>query len=249
MATNPLAGIPANTSSMGLGNFIQPAIGLGMTGVSLWQQAQARRRLNNLQAPTAPQATRNELLSGRIAEAQREAQLGSPALRREAEASTARSTEQLRQAAAGMGGATYGAMMQQQAANADSARRDAILQDEMLRMQRQQQLNQLLGMRTQENQFADQLAMQDYQNRFSNFANMQQGMLGDVAQANQNVLSATAYTTDELGGLLDNYMRYRKSLRPSASAVGNLATTNSLGLKRRIEPFSFERPTFQNRGF
>lgn len=201
---------PKSTGSeFGAASFIEPAIGLGMLGVGLWQQSEAQRRLRGLQQPTAPLPTRNELLSGRIAEAQREAQLGSPALRREAEASTARGTEQTRQVASQLGGATYGAMMQQQAANADAARRDAILQDEMLRMRRQAQLDQLLGMRTQENQFADQMGMQQYQNQFSNFANMQRGMMGDVAQGNQNVLAATANLAGNMDSLFEQYRKYR----------------------------------------
>lgn len=208
-----LQGISPNRGSFGASNFIEPAMNLGLLGVSLWQQRQAQQRLKNLQQPSAPQATRNEALSGRISEAQQQASIGSPALRRDAEASAARSTEQVRQAAAGLGGATYGAMMQQQAANADAGRRDAILQDEMLKMRRQQQLDALLGMRTQENQFADQMAMRDYQNRFANFAQMQTGMLGDVAQGNQNLLSSSVNTLGSMGDLFNQYRQYKSMNR------------------------------------
>jgi hypothetical protein len=200
---------PKDNSGFGAASFIEPAIGLGMLGVSLFQQREAQRRLRNLQQPTAPLPTRNELLSGRISQAQREAELGSPALRREADASAARSTEQARQVASQLGGATYGAMMQQQAANTDAGRRDAVLQDEMLRMRRQQQLDQLIGMRSQENQFADQMGMQQYQNQFANFAQQQRGMMGDVAQGTTNVLASGAYTAQGVGGLFDQYRKYK----------------------------------------
>jgi hypothetical protein len=240
-----LGDIPArNASSMGAGSFIEPAMNIGLAGVSLWQQREARRRLLNLQQPTAPQATRNELLSGRISEAQREAQIGSPALRRAAEASTSRAGEQTRQVAASLGGATYGAMMQQQAATGDAARRDALLQDEMLRMRRQQQLDQLLGMRTQENQFADQMGMQQYQNQFANFAQMQRGMMGDVAQGNQNLLSAGASTLGSMGDLFNQYRTFRQlNQQQPASAM---PVTNALGVNRRVSPLTFERPTLQS---
>jgi hypothetical protein len=200
---------PKDDSGFGAASFIEPAIGLGMLGVSLFQQREAQRRLRNLQQPTAPLPTRNELLSGRISQAQREAELGSPALRREADASAARSTEQARQVASQLGGATYGAMMQQQAANTDAGRRDAILQDEMLRMRRQQQLDQLIGMRSQENQFADQMGMQQYQNQFANFAQQQRGLMGDIAQGTTNVLASGAYTAQGVGGLFDQYRKYK----------------------------------------
>jgi hypothetical protein len=200
---------PKDNSGFGAASFIEPAIGLGMLGVSLFQQREAQRRLRNLQQPTAPLPTRNELLSGRISQAQREAELGSPALRREADASAARSTEQARQVASQLGGATYGAMMQQQAANTDAGRRDAVLQDEMLRMRRQQQLDQLIGMRSQENQFADQMGMQQYQNQFANFAQQQRGLMGDIAQGTTNVLASGAYTAQGVGGLFDQYRKYK----------------------------------------
>lgn len=200
---------PKDDSGFGAASFIEPAIGLGMLGVSLFQQREAQRRLRNLQQPTAPLPTRNELLSGRISQAQREAELGSPALRREADASAARSTEQARQVASQLGGATYGAMMQQQAANTDAGRRDAVLQDEMLRMRRQQQLDQLIGMRSQENQFADQMGMQQYQNQFANFAQQQRGLMGDIAQGTTNVLASGAYTAQGVGGLFDQYRKYK----------------------------------------
>jgi hypothetical protein len=210
MAEPFLSGIkPKDTSGFGAASFIEPAIGLGMLGVSLFQQREAQRRLRNLQQPTAPLPTRNELLSGRISQAQREAELGSPALRREADASAARSTEQARQVASQLGGATYGAMMQQQAANTDAGRRDAVLQDEMLRMRRQQQLDQLIGMRSQENQFADQMGMQQYQNQFANFAQQQRGLMGDIAQGTTNVLASGAYTAQGVGGLFDQYRKYK----------------------------------------
>jgi hypothetical protein len=200
---------PKDNSGFGAASFIEPAIGLGMLGVSLFQQREAQRRLRNLQQPTAPLPTRNELLSGRISQAQREAELGSPALRREADASAARSTEQARQVASQLGGATYGAMMQQQAANTDAGRRDAVLQDEMLRMRRQQQLDQLIGMRSQENQFADQMGMQQYQNQFANFAQQQRGLMGDIAQGTTNILASGAYTAQGVGGLFDQYRKYK----------------------------------------
>jgi hypothetical protein len=200
---------PKDNSGFGAASFIEPAIGLGMLGVSLFQQREAQRRLRELQQPTAPLPTRNELLSGRISQAQREAELGSPALRREADASAARSTEQARQVASQLGGATYGAMMQQQAANTDAGRRDAVLQDEMLRMRRQQQLDQLIGMRSQENQFADQMGMQQYQNQFANFAQQQRGLMGDIAQGTTNVLASGAYTAQGVGGLFDQYRKYK----------------------------------------
>jgi len=200
---------PKDDSGFGAASFIEPAIGLGMLGVSLFQQREAQRRLRNLQQPAAPLPTRNELLSGRISQAQREAELGSPALRREADASAARSTEQARQVASQLGGATYGAMMQQQAANTDAGRRDAVLQDEMLRMRRQQQLDQLIGMRSQENQFADQMGMQQYQNQFANFAQQQRGLMGDIAQGTTNVLASGAYTAQGVGGLFDQYRKYK----------------------------------------
>lgn len=210
MAPPLLSGIkPKDTSGYGAASFIEPAIGLGMLGVSLYQQREAQRRLRGLQQPTAPLPTRNELLSGRISQAQQLAELGSPAMRREADASAARSTEQARQVASQLGGATYGAMMQQQAANTDASRRDAILEDEMLRMRRQQQLDQLIGMRSQENQFADQMGMQQYQNQFANFAQQQRGMMGDIAQGTTNVLASGAYTAQGVGGLFDQYRKYK----------------------------------------
>jgi hypothetical protein len=238
-----LSDIPAK-SQFGAASFIEPAANLGMLGVSLWQQREAQRRLRNLQQPQAPQATRNELLTGRIAQAQREAELGSPVMRRQAEASTARAAEQTRQAAAGMGGATYGAMMQQQAATGDAARRDALLQDEMLRMRRQQQLDQLLGMRTQENQFANQMQMQQYQNQFANFAQMQRGMLGDVAQGNQNLLSAGAASLGSMGELFNQYRTFSEAQRLAeqqrVNALGRQGLAmplgsglNSAGARRR----------------
>lgn len=210
MAEPLLSGItPKDTSGFGAASFIEPAIGLGMLGVSLFQQREAQRRLRGLQQPTAPLPTRNELLSGRISQAQQLAELGSPAMRREADASAARSTEQARQVASQLGGATYGAMMQQQAANTDASRRGAILEDEMLRMRRQQQLDQLIGMRSQENQFADQMGMQQYQNQFANFAQQQRGMMGDVAQGTTNVLASGAYTAQGVGGLFDQYRKFK----------------------------------------
>jgi hypothetical protein len=100
-------------------------------------------------------------------------------------------------------------MMQQQAANTDAGRRDAVLQDEMLRMRRQQQLDQLIGMRSQENQFADQMGMQQYQNQFANFAQQQRGLMGDIAQGTTNVLASGAYTAQGVGGLFDQYRKYK----------------------------------------
>jgi hypothetical protein len=237
-----LDGISPNKGSFGASNFIEPAMNLGLLGVSLWQQRQAQQRLRGLQQPSAPQATRNEALSGRISEAQQQASIGSPALRRNAEASTARSTEQLRQAAAGMGGATYGAMMQQQSANADAGRRDAILQDEMLKMRRQQQLDGLLGMRTQENQFADQMQMQDYQNRFANFAQMQRGMLGDVAQSYTNILGAGQLTGNSMGDLFGQYKQYKAmNQKPTSQFVPKLgAGAQRLQMDYQQDPLNMD---------
>ena len=234
MAPPLLSGIkPKDTSGYGAASFIEPAIGLGMLGVSLYQQREAQRRLRGLQQPTAPLPTRNELLSGRISQAQQLAELGSPAMRREADASAARSTEQARQVASQLGGATYGAMMQQQAANTDASRRDAILEDEMLRMRRQQQLDQLIGMRSQENQFADQMGMQQYQNQFANFAQQQRGMMGDIAQGTTNVLASGAYTAQGVGGLFDQYRKFKAlNQEPIRNTAGTFTPKLGAGAQR-----------------
>jgi hypothetical protein len=61
-----------------------------------------------------------------------------------------------------MGGATYGAMMQNQIAAADRGRRSGLVEDEELRMQRQGQLDNLIGQQMNEDARLDQMAMQGY---------------------------------------------------------------------------------------
>ena len=135
---------------------------LGSLGLSAGQNIAARRRLQNLRQPMRPQMTRNPLLSQRLAQAQQEAQLGNDLLRREREASTAMALERGRQVASQMGGATYGAMMQNQIAAADRGRRSGLVEDEELRMQRQGQLDNLIGQQMNEDARLDQMAMQGY---------------------------------------------------------------------------------------
>jgi hypothetical protein len=138
------------------------ALQLGSLGLSAGQSIAARRRLQQLRQPIRPQATRNPLLSQRLAQAQQEAQLGNDLLRREREASTAMGLERGRQVASQMGGATYGAMMQNQIAAADRQRRGGLVEDEQLRMQRQGQLDNLIGQQMNEDARLDQMAMQGY---------------------------------------------------------------------------------------
>jgi hypothetical protein len=64
-------------------------------------------------------------------------------------------------------------------------------------------------MRSQENQFADQMGMQQYQNQFANFAQQQRGLMGDIAQGTTNVLASGAYTAQGVGGLFDQYRKYK----------------------------------------
>jgi hypothetical protein len=138
------------------------ALQLGSLGLSAGQSIAARRRLQQLRQPIRPQATRNPLLSQRLAQAQQEAQLGNDLLRREREASTAMGLERGRQVASQMGGATYGAMMQNQIAAADRQRRSGLVEDEQLRMQRQGQLDNLIGQQMNEDARLDQMAMQGF---------------------------------------------------------------------------------------
>jgi hypothetical protein len=138
------------------------ALQLGSLGLSAGQSIAARRRLQQLRQPIRPQATRNPLLSQRLAQAQQEAQLGNDLLRREREASTAMGLERGRQVASQMGGATYGAMMQNQIAAADRGRRSGLVEDEQLRMQRQGQLDNLIGQQMNEDARLDQMAMQGF---------------------------------------------------------------------------------------
>jgi len=168
------------------------ALQLGSLGFSAIQTRNARRRLEALTQPNAPLPTRNPLLAQRISQAQQEAQLGTDVFRREREASTARATEQGRQISSQMGGATYGAMMQNQLATADRARREGLVQDEGLRMQRQQQLDQLINMDMSQDARADQMNMQRFGAEF-NFFNRQFEMYNaNQLQGQQNMLNSFA---------------------------------------------------------
>ena len=53
------------------------------------------------------------------------------------------------------------------------------------------------------------MAMQQYQNQFANFAQQQRGMMGDIAQGTTNVLASGAYTAQGVGGLFDQYRKFK----------------------------------------
>jgi len=203
------AGTPTQGSGFGVKYGIPMALQLGLIGLSAGQSIAARNRIRSMKLPSLPQITRNPLLAGRIGQAQREAEFGTDALRREREVSTALATEQARQVGSQLGGAQYAAMMQNQAIANDQSRRQGLLQDEALRMQRQGQLDQLIGMDMQQDARADQFALQDFQNRF-NFANQMRMMEeANLRQANSNIAATGGALAADMPTYADAFMKAR----------------------------------------
>lgn len=196
------------------------ALQIGSLGMALNQASQARKRLNAVRMPSAPPPTRNPLLQRRIAQAQQEAELGTGVLRREREASTARAMEQGRQVASQMGGATYGAMMQNQALAGDRFRRQGLVEDEGLRMKRQGQLDNLIGADMQQDARADQMAMQDYQNQFNMQNQIRQMEEFNLLAGRNNAMQ----TFGALGADLPTYAQRYLAMRNAANTTAPLTT-------------------------
>lgn len=221
---------PNAGGSFGVKYGIPLALQLASIGIGAQQSIAARNRIRNMKLPTLPQVTRNPLLAGRIGQAQQEAAFGTDALRREREASTALATEQARQVGSQLGGAQYAAMMQNQAIANDQARRQGLLQDEALRMQRQGQLDQLIGMDMQQDARADEMAMQDFQNRF-NFANQMRMMEeANLRQANMNMLNAVYDVGADMPTYADAFMKARALRQQQNQSVNMPFTARGQGL-------------------
>lgn len=196
------------------------ALQIGSIGIAANQASQARRRLENIRMPSTPPPTRNPLLQRRIAQAQQEAELGTGVLRREREASSSLAMEQGRQVASQMGGATYGAMMQNQALAGDRFRRQGLVEDEGLRMQRQGQLDNLIGADMQQDARADQMAMQGYQNEFGMQNQIRQMEEFNLLAGRNNVMQ----TFGAFGADLPTYAQRYLSMRNAANTTAPIST-------------------------
>jgi len=206
---------------------------LGSLGLSAGQNIAARRRLQNLRQPMRPQMTRNPLLSQRLAQAQQEAQLGNDLLRREREASTAMALERGRQVASQMGGATYGAMMQNQIAAADRGRRSGLVEDEQLRMQRQGQLDNLIGQQMNEDARLDQMAMQGY------------GM--DMQLYNQRLMMEEANRRQAMQNVVGSASALGADLPNTVGQMGSPSGDWRLGQGMQNMGMMLRRPTAESR--
>lgn len=212
-----------NTSSsqFGAGTVLPLALQLGSIGIAANQAAQARKRLEALRMPSRPLPTRNPLLMRRIAQAQQEAELGTPLLRREREASTARAMEQGRQVASQMGGATYGAMMQSQAAAGDRFRRQGLVEDEQLRMQRQGQLDNLIQADMSQDARADQMAFNEYQNQFNMQNEIRRMEEANLLAGRNNMMSAFGAFGADMPTYAQNYLRFSEPRRDARNIYKN----------------------------
>ena len=233
MAVDP-SSLPSKAGAATANPYLLLGLQAGSLALAAGQNMAARRRLQSLRQPLRPQLTRNPLLSQRLAQAQQEAQLGTDLLRREREASTALGLERGRQVASQMGGATYGAMMQNQIAAADRNRRSGLVEDEQLRMQRQAMLDGLINQQMSEDARLDQMAMQDYGMQMDLF---NQRLMMEEANRRQSAMN-TAAAAGAIGA-------------DAASTFGQInfggANQNPQGSK--VNPFqtSFNRltPTFK----
>lgn len=203
------------------------ALQIGSIGIAANQARQARKRLEAIRMPSAPAPTRNPLLQRRLAQAQQEAELGTGVLRREREASTARATEQGRQVASQMGGATYGAMMQNQALAGDRFRRQGLVQDEQLRMQRQGQLDNLIAADMTQDARADQMALQDYQNQFGMQNQIRQMEEFNLLAGRNNVMQSFGALGADLPTYAQRYldMRNARLQQPATKNIGMMPTS------------------------
>jgi hypothetical protein len=246
-----LSTLPDKSGSSTSNPYLLLGLQLSSLGLSAGQSIAARRRLQQLRQPIRPQMTRNPLLSQRLAQAQQEAQLGNDLLRREREASTAMALERGRQVASQMGGATYGAMMQNQIAAADRQRRGGLVEDEQLRMQRQGQLDNLIGQQMNEDARLDQMAMQGFGMDMQLYNQRLMMEEANQRQANQNIVGTAAAIGADLpntigamgdgeegdGGTLgqgiqNTMMRFRKPTKESRQAKADAYA------KRRAMPMT-----------
>lgn len=187
--------------------------GIGGLGISAFQTARAKKQLESLNRPQAPQPIRSQELSNRIMMAEREAQLGNPLLARERQAASARGMELARQNAAQMGGASYAALMQNAALGSANQQRQGLIQDEGLRMQRQGMLDNLIAQRIGENQMANQMAMGAFNANMQDYMANRNMAAGDMRQGLTNLSAATAALGADMPDYLSQWRDYRSGKR------------------------------------
>jgi len=226
------AGFNAPRNNYSLLPFLSQLGGLGM---SAFQMSRAKNGLDALRRPSAPMAERSPELARRISLAERESQLGNPLLSRERQSATARGMESARQNASQMGGATYAALMQNAALGGASQQRSGLVEDEGLRMQRQGQLDNLIGMRLGENNSANAMASGNYALAMQDY-NINRNMLaGDQRQGVTNLSSAFGVIGEDMPEYLSTWRDYRQGKRTVAEEE-RLAANETTRQGRRMDP-------------